>query len=85
MAEDEAREEKRERTEAVSRGPRTGSATTAVEDDDQLEQPAGLLEQFYATLHVTRLAAYRQTSSPDETVYNEIDTLFREKQTWRAA
>jgi hypothetical protein len=79
----ESREEKR--TEAVSRGPQTGSATTAVEDDEQLEQPAGLLEQFYATLRVTRLAASQEALSPDPTVYKMIDTLFDERPSWRAA
>jgi len=87
MVEDdqEVREEKREQTEAASRGPRTGSATTAVEDDEQLEQPAGLLEQFYANLRVTHLAAYQEASSSDEAVYNVIDTLFKEQPSWRAA
>jgi hypothetical protein len=81
----EEREEYRERTEAASRGPLTGSATTAVVDNEQLEQPAGLLEQFYATLRVTYLAAHQEASPADETVYKMIDALFEEKASWRAA
>jgi len=87
MAEDDQKvgEGKGEQTEAALRGPRTGSATTAVEDDEQLEQPAGLLEQFYATLRVTRLAASQDASSSDQAVYKEIDALFNEQPSWRAA
>ena len=87
MAEDdqEARgEEKRERAEAASRGPQTGSSTT-VEDNERLEQPAGLLEQFYATLRVTYLAAFQEAIPSDEAVYNVIDTLLKEQPSWRAA
>lgn len=86
MVEDnqEVREEKREGIEAASRGPRTGSATMAVADNEQLEQPAGLLEQFYATLQVTHLAARQERSPSNEAVHDLIDTL-EEQPSWRVA
>lgn len=73
------------RTEAAARGPRTGSATVTVADDERLEQPAGLLEQFYSTLWVTYLTASQEVSSSNEAVRKMIDRLFEEPPSWRAA
>jgi hypothetical protein len=72
--------------EAVSRGPRTGSAIRTVADDEQLEQPAGLLEQFYSTLRVTYLTASQERSPSNNAAHNMIDALFEEEPpSWRAA
>jgi hypothetical protein len=73
------------RTEAASRGPRTGSATVTVAEDERLEQPAGLLEQFYSTLRVTHLTASQEVSPSNEAVHKMIDGLFEEPPSWRAA
>jgi hypothetical protein len=87
MAEDEqaaSGEEKRERSETASRRPQTGSSIP-VDDNERLEQPAGLLEQFYSTLQVTYLAALQESLSSDNAVCKMIATLLKEKPSWRAA
>jgi hypothetical protein len=86
MAEEHQDVRQEKRAETIVRGPQTGSPRSkAITDDEHLEQPAGLLDQFYSTLEVTYQVALRQTPPDERPVLELIDNVFAAPRTWRAA